>query len=123
MSQATLSDRPYLNSNLFSGHYLDERLELRDEWDCNDEAAEAMESLQSLYELEGELLDSYGEDALIDNWISEVLEILGFGTRVEVTLPEGGGYVDTLLFETENTPRGRIGISGFARDIRSVQPR
>ncbi len=42
MSQATLADRPYVNSNLFSGHYLDERFRERDEWDCDDDASEAL---------------------------------------------------------------------------------
>ena len=86
MSQATLSERPYVNSNLFSGHYLDERVRERDEWDCDEAAREAMEELQSLYELESGLVDGYKEDPLIDNWIDEVLDILGFGTNVETTL-------------------------------------
>ncbi len=50
MSQATLSDRPYANSNLFSGYYLDERIEDREEWDCDDAASEALEELQDLYD-------------------------------------------------------------------------
>jgi type I restriction-modification system DNA methylase subunit len=110
MSQATLSDGPYRNSNLFSNHYLDERLKGRDEWDCDDEAREAMDDLQALYELEGELVESYGEDALIDNWIDEVLDILGFGTQEEVTLPAGGGFVDELLFESPTARRDAAGV-------------
>ncbi len=110
MSQATLQDRAYNNSNLFSGHYLDERVRERDEWECEDEASEAMEELQRLYELEGDLVPSYGEDALIDNWIDEVLDILGFGTQEEVTLPNGGGYVDELLFDDTSTRRDAAGV-------------
>ncbi|WEL22348.1 DNA methyltransferase [Halorhabdus sp. BNX81] len=98
MSQATLSDRPYVNSALFSSHYLDERVIEREEWDCDEEAREAMERLQSLYDLEGGVVDGYGEDALVDNWIDGVLDVLGFGTQKEVTLPDGDGYVDELLF-------------------------
>nr|WP_238387047.1 N-6 DNA methylase [Natrialba swarupiae] len=105
MSQATLSDRPYTNSNLFSGHYLDERVQDRDEWDCDDAAQEAMSELQSLYDLESDLVDGYTEDPLIDNWIDEVLDVLGFGTNVETTLPGGGGYVDVLLFEDTEARR------------------
>jgi hypothetical protein len=55
--QATLSDRPYVTANLFSGRYLDERVQERDEWDCDDDAREAMDDLQTLYELEGSLVD------------------------------------------------------------------
>ena len=105
MSQATLPERPYINSNLFSGHYLDERVRGREEWECDDNAEDAMEELRSLYELEGSLVDGYGEDALVDNWIDEVLDVLGFGTQKEVTLPGGGGFVDELLFETTTARR------------------
>lgn len=105
MSQATISERHYTNSNLFSGHYLDERLSYRDEWDCDEEAAEALEELQILYNEEKQLVAGYKEDPLIDNWISNVLEILGFGTNVETTLPDGSGYVDTLLFENTEARR------------------
>lgn len=110
MSQATLSERPYVNSNLFSGHYLDERLQLRDEWECNDEAAEVMSELQSLYELEGGLVEGYNEDSLIDNWIDEILDILGFGTQVETSLPETSGFVDILLYESDMTRRNAAGV-------------
>lgn len=99
MSQAPLSERPYTNSNLFSAHYLDDRIQQRDEWDCDDDAREALTALQTLYTEERELVESYGEESLIDNWIDNVLEILGFETNVETTLPDGSGFVDTLLFE------------------------
>ena len=105
MSQATLSGFPYVNSNLFSSHYLDERLRERDEWDCDEEAQAAMEDLRELYELESSIVEGYREDALIDNWIDEVLDLLGFGTQDEVTLPDGGGFVDELLFGTPGDRR------------------
>jgi type I restriction-modification system DNA methylase subunit len=105
MSQATLSGLPYVNSDLFSSHYLDERLRERDEWDCDEEAQAAMEDLRELYELESSIVEGYREDALVDNWIDEVLDLLGFGTQDEVTLPNGGGFVDELLFETPGDRR------------------
>ncbi|SDQ65217.1 Eco57I restriction-modification methylase domain-containing protein [Natronobacterium texcoconense] len=105
MSQATLSHRPYTNSNLFSGHYLDERVQDREEWDCDEAARAAMDELEDLYELESDLVSGYAEDPLIDNWIDEVLDVLGFGTNVETTLPDGGGYVDALLFEDTESRR------------------
>jgi type I restriction-modification system DNA methylase subunit len=105
MSQATLYERPYNNSALFSGHYLDERIQERDEWDCDDDARQVMSNLQALHELEGELVTGYSEDALIDNWIDEVLDVLGFGTQEEVALPDRGGFVDELLFESPGDRR------------------
>nr|WP_202593986.1 hypothetical protein [Halorubrum halophilum] len=105
MSQATLGSGPYRNSSLFSGYYLDERVADLDAWDCDEEAEEAFEQIRDLWNQEGALLPSYKEDELIDTWIAEVLDILGYGTSSEVTLPDGGGYVDRLLFENADTRR------------------
>ncbi len=110
MTQATLEKLPFHNSNLFSAYYLSERLRDRSEWDCDEDAREALDDLTELYELEKDLLPSYKEDALIDSWIDEVLDILGYGTNVETTLPEGDGYVDVLLFEDTQTRRDAAGV-------------
>ncbi len=105
MSQATLGSGPYRNSSLFSGYYLDERVSDLDAWDCDAEAEEAFEQIRDLWNREGALLPSYKEDELIDTWIAEILDILGYGTSSEVTLPDGGGYVDRLLFESKDVRR------------------
>ncbi|QIO21733.1 Eco57I restriction-modification methylase domain-containing protein [Haloarcula sp. JP-L23] len=105
MSQATLGSTPYRNSSLFSGYYLDERIDDLEEWECDDEAQEAFEALQHLWDLEGELVSSYKEDELLDSWIDDVLDILGFGTLSEPTLPDSGGYNDRLLFESDEKRR------------------
>jgi len=52
MSQSTLSERPYINSNLFSGHYLDERVREREEWDCDEEAERALEGISTIFSLD-----------------------------------------------------------------------
>ena len=105
MSQSTLSRTPYRNSNLFSGYYLDERIHDREEWTDPEGVEAAFERLQELYETERELVDGHKEDALIDSWIDPVLDVLGYGARSEATLPGGGGYVDRLLFASEETRR------------------
>ena len=105
MSQATISSEPYVNSNLFSGYYLDNRVDDLDAWDCDEQAQETFDKLRDLWELEGDLVASYKEDDLLDSWIDEVLGILGFGTLSETTLPNSGGYTDRLLFESETTRR------------------
>ena len=110
MTQATLVESPFHNSNLFSAYYLSERLRDRAEWDCDEEAGKALDELTDLYEHEKDLLPGYKEDALIDSWIDEVLDILGYGTNVETTLPEGDGYVDVLLFEDTQTRRDAAGV-------------
>ncbi len=106
MSQATLGSEPYRNSNLFSGYYLDERVDDLDDWDADEDAEAAFEILRELWDLESGLVESYGEDELLDQWISEVLGVLGFDTISEGTLPDGGGYVDRLLYESEAERRG-----------------
>ncbi|GAA0232907.1 Eco57I restriction-modification methylase domain-containing protein [Halobaculum roseum] len=105
MSQATLGSAPYRNSNLFSGYYLDERVDDLDAWDCDEAAGAAFEELQHLWELEGELVASYKEDELLDSWIDEVLDVLGFGSLSETTLPDSEGYNDRLLFESDEKRR------------------
>ncbi len=105
MSQATLGPTPYTNSGLFSGYYLDERIYDLDGWDCDDEAQEAFADLQDLWDLERDVVESYNEDELLDAWIDEVLDVLGFGTLSEPTIPDGGGYNDRLLFESDDTRR------------------
>ncbi|EMA14933.1 Eco57I restriction-modification methylase domain-containing protein [Haloarcula marismortui] len=104
MSQATLGS-PYRNSDLFAGYYLDERVADLDDWECDDDAAQAFEDLQALWEGEGDLLPSYNEDELLGAWIDEVLDILGFDTLQETTLPDSGGYNDRLLFESADARR------------------
>jgi len=46
MSQATLGATPYRNSDLFSGYYLDERVDDLDAWDCDEDAQATLEELQ-----------------------------------------------------------------------------
>ena len=105
MSQATLGSTPYRNSNLFSGYYLDERIDDLDAWDCDADAEAAFDELRRLWELEGDLAASYNEDELLTSWIDGVLDILGFGSLAETTLPGKGGYNDRLLFESEQIRR------------------
>ena len=105
MSQATLPASPYFNSDLFSGYYLDERVQDLDEWDCDDEAQAAFDELRAIWEQEFDLVESYKEDELLDSWIDEVVDVLGFGTLSEPTLPDSGGYNDRLLFDDEESRR------------------
>jgi hypothetical protein len=98
MSQATLGRTPYRNSDLFAGYYLDERIDDLEGWDCDSEAENAFEALRELWGREGELGSGYKEDELLKAWIDRVLDVLGFDTQAEPTLPDGGGYNDRLLF-------------------------
>jgi len=105
MSQAMLGGEPFHNANLFSNYYLTDRIGDLDGWDCDTEATAAFERLQTLWEFEGGLVDSYGEDELLASWIDRVLDVLGFDWLAETTLPDGGGYTDRLLFDSPETRR------------------
>lgn len=100
MSQATLTDAPYTNSNLFSGYYLNERVHELDAWDCNTEAREAFEAIRDLYETEKDILDSYDEDPLRRHWIDEVLSALGYETLSETPILDARGSIDRTLYNT-----------------------
>ena len=105
MSQATLGGEPFENSNLFSSYYLADRIDDLEEWGCDEAAEDAYERLQNLWALECDLVGGYKEDELLDTWIDNVIEVLGFDSLSETTLPDGGGYTDRLLFASPETRR------------------
>ncbi|QLG60470.1 TaqI-like C-terminal specificity domain-containing protein [Halorarum salinum] len=110
MSQVTLPSDPYLNSNLFSGYYLDERVDDLDAWDCDDEAAEAFAALQARWDGERDLVAGYNEDTLLGSWIDEVLAALGYDTIQETTLPDSGGYIDRVLYDSASDRRDAMAM-------------
>ena len=61
MSQAASSSSPYRNSGLFSGYYLEDRIDDLDGWECDDEAEAAFAELSDLWGSEGDLLPFYKE--------------------------------------------------------------
>lgn len=114
MSQTTIGTRPYINSNLFTGYYLDTKVKELDIWeDEEDNAKEAFNEIQELYKTElknlreqqGKKLENLNEDTLLDIWIDEVLETLGYGTQPETSLLNSSGFIDRLLFVSEDTRR------------------
>jgi type I restriction-modification system DNA methylase subunit len=104
MSQATLGGA-YRNSNLFSNYYLDEKVYGLDAWDCDEEAQAALDSLRELYAAEGSAVEAYDEDNLRSRWVDEVLDVLGYETLNEASMPKGGGAVDRLLLDSETDAR------------------
>ena len=109
MSRAPTVAEPYHNSSLFSGHYLDERVSDLDAWDCDDSALEARETLRERWRSERDLVAAYNEEELLSSWIDEVLDVLGFDTLPETTLPGGDGFNDRLLFDSAETRRDAVG--------------
>jgi hypothetical protein len=91
---------PYRNANLFSGYYLDERVDGLEAWDCEADARATFEELRGLWAEEVRLVASYGEDELLDAWIDEVLSTIEFDTLSETTLSDRNGHISRLLFES-----------------------
>lgn len=100
MSQTTITSAPFDNENLFTKHYLLHRVQQLDGWDQYEEAEEAFEALKKLHDREGDFIKGSGRDEedTKDHWIERVLEILGYDTLGETTLPENDGSVDYLAF-------------------------
>jgi hypothetical protein len=48
---------------------------------------------------------------LIDAWINEVLDILGFARMPEVNLPGDRGFVDRLLFDSPDDRRDAVHLN------------
>ena len=109
MSRAPTAAEPYHNSSLFSGHYLDERVSELDAWDCDGSALEALEALRERWDSERDLVSAYNEEELLASWIDEVLDVLGFDTLPETTLPDSDGFNDRLLFDSAETRRDAAG--------------
>lgn len=105
MSQSTITSASYENANLFTNHYLQHHVQQLDGWQIDEEARETFNRLQKLYADEGDAVDAYSEDSLRQNWIDEVLDILGFDTLGETPLTEGNGNVDRVLFDSANERR------------------
>ncbi|SEF64604.1 hypothetical protein SAMN04488133_0340 [Halobellus limi] len=97
MSPATLADRPYVNSNLFSDHYIDERLPDPDDVadgleryvDAKARAEELDEKIERADELDDELIDEavYTLYGLTD----EAIETLGERSRRRRGVSEAAG--------------------------------
>jgi hypothetical protein len=104
-SQTTLGPTPFVNSGLFSDHYLKNTVPESDHWDCDDEAKEAFDVLKTLWDKEQDVVDSYLESELQDVWIDEVISVLGYDAITETPIPNDRGHLDYVLFSSSNVRR------------------
>lgn len=100
MSQTTLLGEPFVNENLFTNHYLKNRIEELDRWEIDDDAREAFEELKQLHDQEGDFIKGRGRDEedTRNHWIDEVLNILGFDWLGETNINNNDGEVDYVAF-------------------------
>lgn len=109
-SQTTLGSKPFENSSLFNDDYLVKSVPETDQWDCNEEAEEAFESLMTLWDEERQTVDEYQEKELQSAWIDEVLSSLGYDYLQETSVPNGRGSVDYILFSSADVRRRARGL-------------
>lgn len=116
---ATEVETPYNNSELFSERYLETGITQRRQWDCTDEAENALDELHNLYEREYDSVSNYtdNEEDTLDKWIEPVLETLGYEYLGETGFTGGSGSVDRVLFGSHQdrvdseTPRSNADFS------------
>ena len=91
------------NRNLFSNHYLSNRLRETDAWTEPDTAAvrDAYEEIHALYEDCADRVDDYNEAQLERNFIRPVFEALGIPFEIEETVARVNRRPDYGFFETE----------------------
>ncbi len=98
MGQET--ETPY-NNNLFSNHFLEERLQNLEEWK-QAEIQEEYEKLQNLWEKKKQYLQNNpNEDNTQDEWIDEILKIIGhqqWGNEPTKTIGNGRNLNPDYLF-------------------------
>jgi hypothetical protein len=116
MSPATLADRPYVNSNLFSDHYIDERLpdpdDVADGLERYVDAKARAEELDEKIERADELIDEvvYALYGLTD----EAIETLGERSRRRRGVSEAAGERPLNPAATVNKRVESPGRSGFS---------
>jgi hypothetical protein len=89
------------NRGVFSGHWLDHRLELEPEWtERQEDAADALTRLGQLWAKERDTIDKHGsEQGLEYAFIQPVMEALGWKLRYQTHLH--GHKPDYALFATD----------------------
>jgi len=107
--QSTLDAGEYMQGELFSEHYIEDRLRDSEQFiDMREKADEAFRIIRHVYEQKKEVFDSIGELSLRDEFIKPVLAALEHVTDVEVTYVshKGTGDIpDIVLFNTEAEKR------------------
>jgi len=99
--QSTLTFRT--NRDLFSNHYLTERLSVTDPWtDVPDaELQSAFENISALYESEEDRVEGYNEAQLERQFIRPVFEELGVTFEIEESVERGQRRPDYAFFADE----------------------
>jgi hypothetical protein len=94
--------RPSKNSNLFSNHYLEKLIKDSPEW-REAEPGQAFAGIKDLYEKKARVLENYNESQLEENFIRQVLRLLG---RIRQT----NELIDAVVYRLYGLTEEEIGI-------------
>jgi len=111
--QTTLDSKPFVNSGLFSDHYLKNTVPETDQWKFDGEAENAFETLKELWNEEQDTVDSYLESELQDVWIDEIVSLLGYDAITETPVPTDRGHLDYVLFSSASVRRRARGLDNL----------
>lgn len=100
-----LKSVPVVNENLFTKHYLEERVKNLSEWKEDEEIKEAFEEIKDLWEQEKDLVENYNEAQLEDNFIKKIFEILDHSYGIQETVRENALRPDYGFFESNKDRR------------------
>lgn len=73
-----LESAPVVNENLFTNHYLEDRIVNLSEWKEDEEIKEAFDEIKEIYDKKKNILSSCNESQLREEFINPVLRILDF---------------------------------------------
>lgn len=97
----------YSNHNLFSNHFLENRLSDFDEWQEDKGCQELYEELKSLYDDNKSVVEqcTNNEAELERVFIRPILELLGFSFTVQASIQDSAKRPDYALFKNEEDKR------------------
>ncbi len=115
--QMTLPFGPLRNSNLFSNHWLENRLRLEPDWnELQPAAMAALERLEALWAQQRDLVEHYGKEQPLEQaFIQPALQILGWHLLYQVNLR--GREPDYALFLDKESLHAAIKIGQKSPDF------
>jgi hypothetical protein len=104
---------PFNNSNMFSNHYLQNRIKNDlEEWKHNDTVKKIFDKIKEEYNDKKQLFINYNESQLEDNFIKKVLQLLGQFFEVQEKTDVSSRTPDYAFFPSEETKREAVKNKG-----------
>lgn len=102
----------YRNSNIFSNHFLQNRVINLEEWKQDLNVEKVFNKIKEIYKDQKELLKKYNEHQLEDNFIKPIFKELGHFFEVQETTDKSARRPDYAFFPSEEEKRSAIKNKG-----------